>query len=203
MQYGRVKIEPYHNFYGNKAFINEQTKNTNTKMSGDEIFQLFAYLLPAVVTGMVAFYFFRLHTRNEEGRRRYLLHKDSQNSTLPIRLQAYERMALFLERIAIPSLVVRVGPKNSDKNDYENLLIKSIENEFEHNLSQQIYMSDECWNIIKAAKSATIQMIRKAGMSESDTADKLREDILNETMEKNSPSATALAYVRKEIGELW
>jgi len=172
-------------------------------MTGDEIFQLFAYLLPAVVTGVVAFYFFRLHTRNEEGRRRYLLHKDSQKNTLPIRLQAYERMALFLERIAIPSLVVRVGPKSSNKNDYENLLIKSIENEFEHNLSQQIYMTDECWNIIKAAKSATIQMIRKAGMSESDTADKLREDILNETMEKSSPSATALSYVKKEIGELW
>ena len=83
------------------------------------------------------------------------------------------------------------------------MLIKSIENEFEHNLSQQIYMTDECWNIIKAAKSATIQMIRKAGMSESDSADKLREDILNETMEKSSPSATALAYVKKEIGELW
>ena len=172
-------------------------------MNGEEIFKLFAYLLPAIVTGMVAFYFFRLHTRNEEGRRRYLLHKDSQKDTLPIRLQAYERMALFLERIAIPSLVVRVGPKNNNKNDYENLLIKSIETEFEHNLSQQIYMTDECWNIIKAAKSATIQMIRKAGMSESDSADKLREDVLNETMEKQSPSATALSYVKKEIGELW
>jgi hypothetical protein len=100
-------------------------------------------------------------------------------------------------------LVVRVGPKNNNKNDYENLLIKSIETEFEHNLSQQIYMTDECWNIIKAAKSATIQMIRKAGMSESDSADKLREDVLNETMEKHSPSATALSYVKKEIGELW
>lgn len=47
-------------------------------MTGDDIFQLFAFLLPAVVTGAVAFYFFRLHTRNEEGRRRFLLHKDSQ-----------------------------------------------------------------------------------------------------------------------------
>lgn len=172
-------------------------------MTGDQIFQLFAYLLPAVVTGAVAFYFFRLHTRNEEGRRRYLLHKDSQKNTLPIRLQAYERMALFLERISIPSLVVRVAPTSADKSAYENLLIKNIENEFDHNLSQQIYMSDECWNVIKAAKNATIQSIRKAGMSTSETAEKLREDILNETMDKASPSATALAYVKKEIGDLW
>ena len=172
-------------------------------MSGDQIFQLFAYLLPAVVTGAVAFYFFKMHTNNEEGRRRYLLHKDSQTNTLPIRLQAYERMALFLERISIPSLVVRVAPKSSDKNDYENLLVRNIENEFDHNLSQQIYLTDECWNIIKAAKSATIQLIRKVGMSESDSADKLREDILNQTMDKQSPSATALSYVKKEIGDLW
>lgn len=64
-------------------------------------------------------------------------------------------------------------------------------------------MTDECWNIIKAAKNATVQMIRKAAMSETETADKLREDILTETMEKASPSATALAFVKKELGELW
>lgn len=172
-------------------------------MTEEGIFQLFAYLLPTVVTGAIAFYFFRLHTNNEEGRRRYLLHKDTQKNTLPIRLQAYERMALFLERIAIPSLVVRIAPKSTDKNAYETLLIKSIETEFEHNLSQQIYMTDECWNIIKAAKSATIQMIRKAAMSETDSADKLREDILTGTMDKASPSATALSFVKKEIGDLW
>ncbi|TDT44996.1 hypothetical protein CLV90_2076 [Maribacter spongiicola] len=172
-------------------------------MNSDQIFQLFAYLIPSVVTGAIAFYFFRMHTNNEEGRRRFLLHKDSQKDTLPIRLQAYERMALFLERIAIPSLVVRVAPQSKDKAAYENLLIKSIETEFDHNLTQQIYLTDECWNIIKAAKSATIQMIRKAAMSQTDSADKLREDILNETMDKTSPSATALSFVKKEIGDLW
>lgn len=173
-------------------------------MSGDDILQLFAYLLPAVVTGAVAFYFFRLHTNNEEGRRRYLLHKDSQKNSLPIRLQAYERMALFLERITIPSLVVRVAPRTADKTEYENQLIRNIENEFEHNLSQQIYMTDECWNVIKAAKNTTIQAIRKTAMSQqTDSADKLRELLLNESMERNSPSATALSYVKKEISNLW
>lgn len=172
-------------------------------MTSEHVFQLFAYLLPSVVTGAIAFYFFRMHTNNEEGRRRFLLHKDSQKDTLPIRLQAYERMALFLERIAIPSLVVRVAPQSKDKDSYETLLIKSIETEFDHNLTQQIYMTDECWNIIKAAKSATIQMIRKAAMSQTESADKLREDILTETMEKSSPSATALSFVKREIGDLW
>lgn len=172
-------------------------------MEGDQILQLFAFLMPAVVTGAVAFYFFRLHTRNEDGRRRFLLHKDSQKDTLPVRLQAYERMVLFLERIAINSLIVRVSPKSQNKTDYENLLIKQIETEFEHNLSQQIYISEECWNIIKTAKNATIQMIRSAGMSETEGADKLREDILNQNIDKQSPSGTAIAFIKREVSDLW
>jgi hypothetical protein len=172
-------------------------------MNGDQILQFFAYLLPSVVTGIIAFYFFRLHTQNEEGRRRFLLQKDTQKQTLPIRLQAYERMVLFLERISIPSLVVRVAPQSQDKAAYEALLTKSIETEFDHNLSQQLYLTDECWNIIKAAKSATIQSIRKAALSDAENADKFREDILSDTMDKASPSATALSFVKREISILW
>lgn len=172
-------------------------------MSGDTIFQAFTFTFPALVTGLIAFYFFRLHTRNEDGRRRFLLQKDAQKNILPVRLQAYERMALFLERIAINSLVVRISPIGNNKTDYENLLIKNVEDEFDHNLSQQIYMTDECWNVIKAAKSATINSIRSVAMSESNSADKLREDILTKTMEKQSPSATALSFVKKEIADLW
>lgn len=172
-------------------------------MSENYLLQLFAYLLPAVVTGTVAFYFFRLHTKNEEGRRRFLLHKNVQKNTLPLRLQAYERMILFLERMELPSLVVRVAPHGKNKQDYENLLIKQIENEFEHNLTQQLYMSETCWNVIKTAKNATLQTIRSAGMSETDSPNKLREILLNLTFDKPSPAATALAYLKKEAGELW
>ena len=172
-------------------------------MTEEGVLQLFAYLLPAIVTGFIAFYFFKLHIENEDNRRRFLLYKDSQKDILPVRLQAYERMTLFLERIAIPNLVIRVAPKSKDKSAYEKLLIQNIEKELEHNLSQQIYITNKCWNIIKAAKSATIQQIRKAAMSEADSAYKLREDILTSTMEKESPSATALAYVKKEISNLW
>ena len=131
-------------------------------MSGDQILQLFAYLMPAVVTGAVAFYFFRLHTRNEDGRRRFLLHKDSQKETLPIRLQAYERMALFLERIALNSLVVRVSPTGKKKSDYENLLIKQIETEFEHNLSQQIYIFlKKFWSLIRSTNAIVLMNLWK------------------------------------------
>jgi hypothetical protein len=173
-------------------------------MESIPIIELLSYTLPAVVTGAVAYYFFDLHTKNEEGRRRYLLHKEAQKNALPLRLQAYERMTLYMERIKPTKLLIRIAPLSQDKNDYENLVIAQIEQEFEHNLSQQIYMSDECWMIIVTAKNATIQMIRKANMSDRvDSTDKLREVLLNDLMEKQSPSNAALAYIKNEVGLLW
>jgi hypothetical protein len=169
----------------------------------DKIFDLLMYTIPAIITGGIAYFFFRDHISNEDSRRRYLLHKDAQKEALPIRLQAFERLSLFLERITPSKLLIRVSPNSSDVNDYESLLILSIEQEFDHNLSQQIYMSDQCWNIIIASKNTTIQLIRKAGLSEKVTsADKLREVILTEMMEKQSPSDAALSFIKKEVGEL-
>ena len=170
----------------------------------DKIFDLLMYTVPAIITGGIAYFFFKDHMTNEDKRRRYLLHKDAQKEALPIRLQAYERLSLFLERIAPAKLLIRVSPVSDDKNDYERLLIMSIEQEFDHNLSQQIYMSDQCWSIIIASKNNTIQLIRKAGLSEKVTsADKLRQVILTEMMEQEAPSNTALSYIKKEVGELW
>src|SRR5690554_6201364 len=140
------------------------------------IISYFAYLLPAIVVGIVAYYFFKGHTSNEEGRRRYILQKEAQKNILPLRLQAYERLTIFLERIAPNQLLIRVAPYSDDVEKYEKLLIQNIEQEFEHNISQQIYVTSDCWNMVNAAKNATIQIIRQAAMNEKvDTSDKLRE----------------------------
>ena len=171
-------------------------------MDASKLLEILAYTLPALITGTVAYYFFDLHTKNEEGRRRFLLNKEAQKDALPLRLQAFERMVLFLERINPTKLLIRLTPFSSDKNDYENYVIAQIEQEFEHNLSQQIYMSDECWTIIVTAKNATIQMIRKANMSDRvDSADKLREVILSDLMEKATPSSAALSFLKNEVKE--
>lgn len=173
-------------------------------MNPERIIDLFMFAIPTLITGFIAYYFFKEHTKNEDGRRRFLLHKDMQVNAMPIRLQAYERMALFLERITPSKLLIRMAPNSSNKEDYESLLIAAIEQEFEHNLSQQIYISDDCWSIITAAKNATIQLIRKASLLEkTDTANKLREVILTEMMEKRAPSDAALSFIKQEVSELW
>lgn len=173
-------------------------------MDTNRVIDLFLFAIPSLITGLIAYYFFKEHTKNEDGRRRFLLKKELQVSTLPTRLQAYERMTLFLERITPSNLLIRVAPVSSNKEDYEALIVQNIEQEFEHNLSQQIYISEKCWNIINAAKSATIQLIRKASLLEkTDTANKLREVVLTEMMERRSPSDAALSFLKDEVSDLW
>jgi hypothetical protein len=168
------------------------------------VLSYFSYLLPAIVVGLVAFYFFKSHTANEEGRRRYLIQKEAQKKVLPIRLKAYERLTLFLERIDPNKLLLRVKPYSDELQKYESLLIQNIDNEYEHNLSQQIYVSPECWNLITTAKNATIQVLRQSGMNKKvDNSEKLRAFLLNYFMDEETPSHKALLLLKKEVSELF
>ena len=169
-------------------------------MDGTKIIELLSYTLPAIVTGLVAMYFFKLFTHNENQRRIYGLRKEKQNVALPIRLQAYERMALFLERISPSSLLVRISPTGEDKPAYFKKLLGTVEQEFEHNLAQQVYLSSDCWNTIVTAKNSTLNMLRDVMLQgEIKNATAMREHILKEMMEVEAPTKTALEYLKQEI----
>lgn len=169
-------------------------------MEVSKIIELFSFTFPAIVTGLVALYFFKLHTNNEEKRRNFLLRKEKQNIALPLRLQAYERMALFLERISPTKLLVRVTPSGNRAIDYQNKLVDSIQQEFEHNLAQQIYVTNGCWNALVAAKNAQIQIIRtSAATVEVETAEQLREKIIQNSLKEENPTSLALSYLKNEV----
>ncbi|MFT3795720.1 hypothetical protein [Flavobacterium sp.] len=171
-------------------------------MDTDKIIELLFYCLPAAITGGIAYYFFQMHLQNEEKRRRFLLAKENQKDALPLRLQAYERMALFMERVDPAKCLVRIAPISEDKNDYVNFVVAQIEQEYEHNLTQQIYMTDGCWNIISTAKNATIQMLLKTATDPNiKDANHLRETVLSGMFDKATPSSAALAYIKNEVKE--
>src|SRR5690606_15241517 len=169
-------------------------------MTENNILQLFFFLLPAIVVGAISYYFFQMYFKNEEKRRRFILRQENQKTALPLKLQAYERMALFLERISLGKLLLRVKPVSQNIADYEDLLTRTIDMEFEHNLAQQIYLSNECWNVIKTSKNATIGMIRKtAKREEIENADVLREKLLTGLMDQTAPTEAALDYIKNEV----
>ncbi len=178
--------------------------NLKFTMDSTRILELISYTLPTIIMAFVAYSFFELYTKNENAKRNYLIKKNTKPDTLSLRLQAYERMTLFLERINPSQLLVRIAPISENKIDYQNFVIAQIEQEYEHNLAQQIYVSEECWSAITTSKNTTIQMILLAAKNEKiNDAHQLREFILNDLLTKPSPSSVALAFLKNEVGQLW
>lgn len=172
-------------------------------MDTTKLFEIAAYTLPSLVTGGVAYYLFAAYFKEQQHTRNWLLQKENQKDALPLKLQAYERMALFLERINPNKLILRVNPMSEDKKHYELFLVDHIEQELEHNITQQIYLSEDCWKVITTAKSTIIQNIRKNALREDvKNAEALREAILVQLSAQDSPTDVALAYLKKEVAEM-
>ncbi len=173
-------------------------------MDLSEILKLLAYTIPAIITGLVAFYFFKTHTANENNRRNYLLRKDNQQKALPLRLQAYERLTLFLERISPGKLLLRIKPSGKDPEKYGNKLINIIDQEFEHNLAQQIYISETAWKAVLTSKNLMIKIIRTSAESpEIETAEQLREDILKNSLKSEGPTNAAISFLKIEVQKIF
>lgn len=175
----------------------------NFKMSIDKLVEVLLYAVPSLITGGVAYYLFDSYFKDQQNTRRWLLQKDNQKEALPLRLQAYERLALLLERINPAKLLVRVAPINDDKVAYQNLLIQHIEQEYEHNITQQVYVTDDLWTMLLTAKNTIIQNIRKTTLDASVTnADQLREKILSNLLDGQSASSLALSFLKSEVSEI-
>ncbi|WNM18436.1 DUF7935 family protein [Flavobacterium capsici] len=172
-------------------------------MNIDKLLELMMYAVPSLIVGAVAFYMFQSHFKDQQNTRKWLLLREKQKHSMPLKLQAYERLALFLERINPSKLLIRVAPLSDNKEEYQNLLIRHIEQEYEHNLTQQIYITDDAWVMILNAKNAIIQNIRKTTLDSSiENADKLREKILSNLLEGESASTVALAYLKTEVAQV-
>lgn len=167
----------------------------------DKILEGLVYTLPAIVTGGVAYYFFNSFLRHDTAEKKMQLLAAKKKESLPIKLQAYERMLLFCERINPTKLLLRVKPVSSETNSYTQLLIANIEQEFEHNMVQQIYISDDCWTAIIAAKSAVINQLKQIS-EEVTNADELREKVLLHYTQKVPPTETAVSFIKSAVKKM-
>lgn len=137
--------------------------------------------------------------QSERERRSFELRLKYSENILPNKLQAYERMTLFLERIRPSSLIRRVTPTDDSKS-YEFTLIETIQTEFEHNLAQQLYINPNSWKIILSAKNATQLLIKNTIEAMKDSSiQEIQEEIIKQSMEDASPSSAAILYLQKDI----
>ncbi len=123
----------------------------------------------------------------------------------PLKLQAYERLMLFCERVSLSNLLLRIQSSEMSAKDLKSALVVAIQEEFEYNLSQQLYVSEKLWQIVKLAKNQLIEIVTHVGtkLPPKASADEFSQQlILFIESQKKDPIETAKTAVKKEASLL-
>lgn len=126
------------------------------------IFDLLKIAIPGLIIFVTVDSLLRRHFQNEEAIRAAKAKEEQRGSLLPIQLQAYERLMLYLERIAPENLLPRLHEPGVPVGALHMQVIASIQQEFEHNLSQKLYVSEEAWKATLRAKEDITAMYQAA-----------------------------------------
>ena len=170
------------------------------------IWEVLKIVLPALIVFLTSYFLLRDMLDNARRKREMVLRMRNSGKITPVRLQAYERLALLLERISPQSLLMRISPHDKNTFDYLQELLSQIRQEFEHNLSQQIYVSPLLWEAIVSARENLIGMINQSAeeVGFESQALMLSQKIIDHFISDNKqPGIMAMNELKKEIGKLF
>lgn len=171
------------------------------------LLDLLKYIIAGLLVFFVGWYFVKEQISKNYNRKLYELQKSSQNHNLPLRLQAYERVVLFLERINPANMLIRLHVSGMTAQEMHNLIISDIRNEYQHNISQQLYVSNQAWTVVRKIKDETITLINSAAQNLPGSASgvDLSKAILSHlaTLETDNPYDVALGLVKRDIQQLF
>jgi len=160
------------------------------------------YTIPSIVALAAALLVVKafLDKETQELKHDYIL--KNQKTITPIRLQAYERIIMFLERISPTNLISRVQESGMSAKQLQISLLQQIRAEYEHNISQQIYVSDQTWELTKNSKESLVKLINVASrdMKKDASAFDLSGAILNVYLKvENPPIEMAVKQIKDEF----
>jgi len=161
--------------------------------------------IPGLLVLITAWLLIRNLLKNDQDKRRQELILQNSRTVTPIKLQAYERIVLFLERISLESMLVRISTPSMSARQLHSDLLTTIRSEFEHNLSQQVYMSPQAWEVVRNARSNMIKIINGEfeKMPETATGMDFSRKLLEAVMAlEKEPTRAAIDYIKGEIGRM-
>lgn len=161
--------------------------------------------LPALIVFLTAWLVLHNMIKNDQDKRKQELILQNSRTVTPIKLQAYERIVLFLERISLESLLLRVSVQDMTAQQLHSAMLNAVRSEFEHNLSQQIYMSQQAWEVVRNARSNMIKIINSEveKLPPDSSAMTLSKKLLEKIIELDQePTRAAIDFVKAEIGRM-
>ena len=167
-----------------------------------EITELLKITIPAILVLLTAYIVLDKLLRNEDKRRKFELTKNNLSALTPIRLRAYERLILVLERTIPANLIVNTIKPEMSNMELHTHLLATIRQEFSHNTSQQIYVSDDLWLYIRGAQESLLKLINTcaAQCNPSNSGAELAERIIQIfSSSEKTPSELAIEKLKNEV----
>lgn len=128
----------------------------------ETILEIVKVTVPALIVFLTVYVTLRQYFSNEYKKQMLQYKQNQHNVALPIRLQAYERLTMLCERVSLPNLIMRIRRESMTANDLHIALMVAMQQEFDHNVSQQVYVSPDLWEIIKLARADALNTIAEA-----------------------------------------
>jgi hypothetical protein len=170
------------------------------------VLEILKLTIPGLIVFATAYFILKQYLNSQVTLKQLELKRDQQNTTTPLRLQAYERLSLFCERVNLPSLMLRVRQDGMSAGQFKALLMLNIQQEYEYNITQQVYVSDQLWEIVKISRDDSVSTISLASEMVNNQSDnqELVQAILS-ILEKRGVTAIdmALQAIKKEASILF
>jgi hypothetical protein len=175
-----------------------------------DILPLLRDILKYTISGLgvvgIAFYLIKPYLDRDQKIQLLEIKKAVSNQTLTLRLQAYERLVLFIERINPANMLIRLNGPSYNARDLYNMIAEDIRTEFQHNITQQLYVSPRAWSVVKRVKEDTLGVVNNAirTMPENATGLDLSKAILaNLSTLEDNPYEIGSSLLRKDLEELF
>lgn len=163
--------------------------------------ELLKYTVPSLVVLAAAYYLLKMFLDNEATKSQVQMRLDAQKISMPVRMQAYERLVLLLERIEPAGLLLRTNMQGLNATQFQSALVQAIRSEYDHNLSQQLYVSTKAWEMVRNVREETIKRINTAAMKltpEASAADLASLILINDMDAEQSAIKGALDFLKSE-----
>ena len=165
-----------------------------------------SFALGGIVTVVVAYLLIKNDIQNYFHFKSLAAKKDSQNDLFPMRLQAHERLIIFIDRISPSNLLLRLHQPGISLATLQTLVLNEIKSEYQHNITQQLYIDTVSWNVVRKLKDDTIAMINNAvqGLPENASGVDLSKKVLQHmsTIAEN-PYELTIDHLKKNIQVLF
>lgn len=124
--------------------------------------EIVKFTVPAIIVFLTVYVMFKQFFKGQQELAILRDRTDNRDKTMSVKLQAFERLMLYCDRMDVINMALRLNNKDMSARDLMQAMLISMQKEYEHNSAQQLYVSNTLWEVLSQAKASNINLISAA-----------------------------------------